>query len=397
MRNIRIWLGIIVGAAGLAITTARSAETEKETVFSAMPFDAALKQAATDSKIVLIDFFTTWCGPCKMLDQTTWKDAKVIELLGAKTVPLKIDAEREAKLAKRYKIDVYPTILLVKSDGSEIDRLVGYRKPEKFIEEFTAALAGKNAIARAQEAAQKSEDPIHGRYELGRAFASAGKPEEALREFLWCFDEGMKKSPKHMGVRGSFLLSDIERLGRSHPPALAALRERRDQARQKLDEGSADRSAAADFGSLNRVLNEDRLTLEFYDRLPTDDPRRAPLRRNVFELLLEARRYSDAIQAQPYEQFVEQQERMRTGMAQAAAMHKLTPEMLKQQDLFIVRTWAKELEALAGAGQLDQARALMAKILEIDSSPDTEALMRKHLTRAEHAELFSAPTPAPAK
>ena len=39
--------------------------------FEDLPFAAALKQAQAENKIVFIDFFTTWCGPCKKLDATT--------------------------------------------------------------------------------------------------------------------------------------------------------------------------------------------------------------------------------------------------------------------------------------------------------------------------------------
>ena len=38
--------------------------------FEKLAFDAALNKAKTESKVVFIDFFTTWCGPCKKLDST---------------------------------------------------------------------------------------------------------------------------------------------------------------------------------------------------------------------------------------------------------------------------------------------------------------------------------------
>src|SRR5580658_8830436 len=119
--------------------------------FADLSFEAASKHASQTGKIVLVDFYTTWCGPCKMLDKNTWTDAAVIQLLEQKTVALRIDAEKEAALSKRYKIEAYPSVLLIKPDGTEIDRLVGYKEPKAFMEDFNAALAGKNSIARAQD------------------------------------------------------------------------------------------------------------------------------------------------------------------------------------------------------------------------------------------------------
>src|SRR5689334_17909830 len=98
--------------------------------FRAISFDAASKAAAAENKLVFIDFYTTWCGPCKMLDEQTWTDKKVGQLVGEKAVALKLDAEKEGvDAAKRYKIDAYPTLLLLKPDGTEVDRLVGFREP----------------------------------------------------------------------------------------------------------------------------------------------------------------------------------------------------------------------------------------------------------------------------
>jgi thiol:disulfide interchange protein len=69
-----------------------------EAPFQDLTFEAALAAAKRDNKVVMIDFFTTWCVPCKKLDKTTWKDADVQKWLGEKTVALKMDAEKQVEV-----------------------------------------------------------------------------------------------------------------------------------------------------------------------------------------------------------------------------------------------------------------------------------------------------------
>ena len=129
-----------------------------------------------------------------MLDAHTWTDAAVGKLVGDKAVALRIDAEKQPELARRYQIDAYPTLLLLKADGTEIDRFVGFREPATFLAEFTSALAGKTALVRARAAvanASTSPDKVKARYQLGQELARSGQSAEALTELLWCYDEGM--------------------------------------------------------------------------------------------------------------------------------------------------------------------------------------------------------------
>ena len=93
----------------------------------------------------MVDFFTTWCGPCKKLDKLTWPDPAVQKWLAEKTVALKIDAEKDVPLAKRFKITAYPTILFVNADGKEIDHLLGFAEPDDFLAAAKGVLSGRTA------------------------------------------------------------------------------------------------------------------------------------------------------------------------------------------------------------------------------------------------------------
>lgn len=74
------------------------------------------------NELTLVDFYTTWCGPCRML-------APVLEQVEAVDV-IKVDVEEERELGLQYKINVVPTLVLLK-DKVEVSRKQGYMDLEE--------------------------------------------------------------------------------------------------------------------------------------------------------------------------------------------------------------------------------------------------------------------------
>ncbi|GDX50447.1 hypothetical protein LBMAG26_13060 [Bacteroidota bacterium] len=93
-----------------------------ETVITEKSFDAAI----AGDKLVMVDFYTTWCGPCK-------KMAPFIQQLRATrskdVVVLQIDAEAQASIADRYRLEGYPTVIFFKR-GQVVGRVLGYQTYE---------------------------------------------------------------------------------------------------------------------------------------------------------------------------------------------------------------------------------------------------------------------------
>jgi hypothetical protein len=214
--------------------------------------------------------------------------------------------------------------------------------------------------------------------------ALQGKDAEALAEYLWCFDEGMRKAREYAGVRLSFLLSSIARLGLRYPPALQQLRNRRDAAKASLDVDPGNYSAQADFAAINRELGDQTANLAFYDQLPLKGASRASFGRIIFDQLVEAKRYRDAVEAKPYNVFMGELSQLLSTMKQSTSLATTR---------YIMTSGGKELEVLAGAGNLDQAREILGILRKLDSSEENLGRLRLHLERAGHPELLDRNPP----
>jgi thiol-disulfide isomerase/thioredoxin len=359
--------------------------------FSDLSFEAASTKAAQTGKIVLVDFYTTWCGPCKLLDKNTWTDDAVIRLLEQKTVALRIDAEKEAALSKHYKIAAYPSVLLIKPDGTEIDRLVGYKEPKAFIEDFNDALNGKDSISRAKDKmmAAGTNDP-NARMQFATALAQKGKDAEALTEFLWCFDHGLDGGPASgfSGVRLSFLLMYIKNLAAHYPPAQQAMENRRDERQAKVAAGSMDSQTIQDLIALNKTLGQEEKNLAVFDQLPAGSNTRELVSRLLTDQLLEAKRYADVLQGTDgkpaFKQSVDQFNLMLDSVGKNNPMKERLEEISRKM---AVKSGAHSFEALAGLKRNQDGKELAGQILKFDSSQDTHTLLADAAQRAGNAEL----------
>jgi thiol-disulfide isomerase/thioredoxin len=90
-----------------------------------------MEQARSEQKYVMVDFFTSWCHWCKVLDQKTYNDVRVTALTD-RMVSVKINAEIDKSVAATYAVRVYPTIVFLNPDGSLRRRITGFQPPEVF-------------------------------------------------------------------------------------------------------------------------------------------------------------------------------------------------------------------------------------------------------------------------
>ena len=98
-----------------------------QTNFQELSLEKALEKAKSENKMVFVDCYTSWCGPCKIMAKEILPLEEVGDFLNERFVCVKYDMEKGEgpEIAKKYKVDAYPTFLLLNADGSLINPIVG--------------------------------------------------------------------------------------------------------------------------------------------------------------------------------------------------------------------------------------------------------------------------------
>lgn len=105
-----------------------------QTDFRHITFDEAKAAAKAEGKNIFVDFYTTWCGPCKRLASHVFPTRQVGDYLNSNYVCLKLDAEKEgADLAKAIKVQAYPTLAVFDAEGQLLGSFAGLKEGEDFI------------------------------------------------------------------------------------------------------------------------------------------------------------------------------------------------------------------------------------------------------------------------
>jgi thioredoxin len=89
-----------------------------------------------ESGVTIVDFFATWCGPCKMLSPVLEGLAGEME---GKVNFIKVDIDQSLELASEFQISSVPTMVIFK-DGQKVDQLVGFLPKEKIQQAIEANL-----------------------------------------------------------------------------------------------------------------------------------------------------------------------------------------------------------------------------------------------------------------
>lgn len=143
MKHLR-WLlfALLVGVA-VHPASARVAGDKKPAVagdkdgiqFTEAAWKDILKRAKAEKKVIFLDAYASWCGPCKLLQKHVFTKKEVGEFYNARFINVKMDMEKGEgpALSQVYPLEVYPTMLFIDGNGRVLKKVAGLLKPEELL------------------------------------------------------------------------------------------------------------------------------------------------------------------------------------------------------------------------------------------------------------------------
>jgi thioredoxin-related protein len=127
--------------------------------FDQSAFKDILARAKKEKKLVFIDAYAVWCGPCKMMDKNVFTQKSVGDYFNKTFVSSRIDMEKGEgrEIAQKFAVRSYPTFLFLNGDGELVSQNYGYMEPSLFLSMAQEVKAGNSKEGSMKERFAKGE------------------------------------------------------------------------------------------------------------------------------------------------------------------------------------------------------------------------------------------------
>lgn len=185
-----------------------------QTNFREITLARALDLAKKENKMVLVDCYTSWCGPCKYMADKVFPQEKLGAYLNERFVNMKINAERGegVDIAAKYNVSAYPTFLILKTDGSLIYKIVGGTETaDEFIAKVEEGFGEKSAFRMGERYLKGDREEAYLFDYINSLLASelVDKAQEVAGEILAPLSAKERCSEKYWTIYDNLRLSPI--------------------------------------------------------------------------------------------------------------------------------------------------------------------------------------------
>ncbi len=134
--------------------------------------DAQIK-SLTEHKLILMDFWASWCRPCREMDDKLWNSPEISKVTD-KFIPMKVDIDIQKELAVKYGVKAIPTVILMTATGDVIWQKTDFSSASAYLKILEALPNDIEIINSALAPIMRKEASIETFIEVGKAFQETG-------------------------------------------------------------------------------------------------------------------------------------------------------------------------------------------------------------------------------
>lgn len=151
--------------------------------------DAVFERAARENRFVLLDLEAVWCHWCHVMDEVTYSDPKVVQLIKSRYIPVRVDQDSRPDISRRYENYGWPATVVFNAKGGEIVKRRGYLAPPVMISMLEEIIVDPSPVDYGddQQIAKFADNPLLTpklRQSLERSFYETHDPKlGGLKQF----------------------------------------------------------------------------------------------------------------------------------------------------------------------------------------------------------------------
>jgi len=141
-------------------------------------WEEALLESENSEKLIFVDSYTTWCGPCKKMSKNTFTDESVGAYFNNNFINLKIDMEKPMgrEFGQKYPVSAYPTLFFIDDKGEIVKKSTGYKDVTKLLALGETVLGSADFSSKYAELYDNGARDYETVYKYVNALSKAGKP-----------------------------------------------------------------------------------------------------------------------------------------------------------------------------------------------------------------------------
>lgn len=139
--------------------------------FQSLSYNQAVEMAKKTNKLIFIDVFATWCGPCKHLSKNIFPDETLGTYMNSHFISIKLDGEigDGSVLMERFDLDAFPTMLFIDKEGNLLKKIVG-------------AVEATEIQLTAQYIIEPETNPI---FKMEKRYKDGDRTQAFLQSYIW--------------------------------------------------------------------------------------------------------------------------------------------------------------------------------------------------------------------